>query len=77
MGIDRLTAILTNQHSLKEVILFPTLKPETVNQKVNFIIKPEYFSISAELKAKYPSASVGIALIKGVNIKKNQSGTGS
>jgi lysyl-tRNA synthetase class 2 len=28
MGIDRLTAILTNQHSLKEVILFPTLRPE-------------------------------------------------
>ena len=28
MGIDRLTAILTNSHSVKEVILFPTLKPE-------------------------------------------------
>ena len=28
MGIDRFTAILTNQHSLKDVILFPTLRPE-------------------------------------------------
>ena len=28
MGIDRLTSIITNSHSLKEVILFPTLKPE-------------------------------------------------
>lgn len=28
MGIDRLTAILTDSHSLKEVILFPTLRPE-------------------------------------------------
>lgn len=28
MGIDRLTAILTDQHSLKDVILFPTLKLE-------------------------------------------------
>ena len=28
MGIDRLTAILTNSHNLKEVILFPTLRPE-------------------------------------------------
>ncbi len=28
MGVDRLTAILTDQHSLKDVILFPTLKPE-------------------------------------------------
>jgi len=28
MGIDRLTTLLTNTHNLKEVILFPTLKPE-------------------------------------------------
>jgi len=28
IGIDRLTATLTDSHSLKEVILFPTLKPE-------------------------------------------------
>ena len=28
MGIDRLCAILTGSHSLKEIILFPTLKPE-------------------------------------------------
>jgi len=28
MGIDRFVAILTNQHSLKDVILFPTLRPE-------------------------------------------------
>ncbi len=28
MGIDRLTALLTNSHTLKEVILFPTLRPK-------------------------------------------------
>ncbi len=28
MGIDRLTALLTNSHNIKEVILFPVLKPE-------------------------------------------------
>ena len=27
MGIDRLTALLTNTHSLREIILFPTMKP--------------------------------------------------
>ena len=27
MGIDRLTAILTGSHSVKEVILFPTMRP--------------------------------------------------
>lgn len=28
MGIERFTAMLTNSHSIKEVILFPTLRPE-------------------------------------------------
>ncbi len=28
IGIDRFVAILTNQHTIKDVILFPTMKPE-------------------------------------------------
>jgi lysyl-tRNA synthetase class 2 len=28
LGIDRFTAILTNQHSIKDTILYPTLRPE-------------------------------------------------
>ena len=31
MGIDRLVAFLTSQHSIKETILFPTVRPETSN----------------------------------------------
>jgi lysyl-tRNA synthetase class 2 len=34
MGIDRLTTILTGAHSVKEVILFPTMRPETPNEDV-------------------------------------------
>lgn len=29
MGIDRLCALLTNSHSLREIILFPTMKPRS------------------------------------------------
>lgn len=28
MGVDRLTALLTNSHSVREVILFPTMRPK-------------------------------------------------
>jgi lysyl-tRNA synthetase, class II len=33
IGIDRFVALLTNQHTLKDVILFPTLKPEKKGKK--------------------------------------------
>lgn len=33
MGIDRFVALLTNQHTIKDVILFPTLKPEKKKRK--------------------------------------------
>ncbi len=33
IGIDRFVSVLTNQHTLKEVILFPTMKPEKKGKK--------------------------------------------
>jgi len=35
MGIDRLTALLTGAHSIKEVILFPTLRPESGDEEIS------------------------------------------
>jgi lysyl-tRNA synthetase class 2 len=31
IGLDRLIAVLMNQKTLKDVILFPTLKPESAS----------------------------------------------
>ncbi|KAK9467336.1 hypothetical protein V1512DRAFT_260971 [Lipomyces arxii] len=36
-GIDRLTMFLTNSHSIKEVLLFPAMKPEQVGEKTTAI----------------------------------------
>ena len=51
MGIDNFVAILTNQPSLKNVILFPTLKPEHVQIKQEAPGKHESLGITYE-KAK-------------------------
>ena len=40
MGIDRLVSILTDQHTIKDVILFPTMRPET-GANENVVTQPK------------------------------------
>jgi len=75
IGIDRLTMLFTNVWTIKELILFPTLKVEhaqkrkEVNTYFQHFNKKEIFTIDEEVKKKFPSISVGVAAIKGLTIK--------
>lgn len=69
IGIDRLTMFFTNTWAIKEVVLFPTLRSESQDELlIHTLDKPELFSIHTSVAQKFPSVSVGIAVIKNVKI---------
>ena len=74
MGIDRLAAFLTDSPNLKEVIIFPTLKPEyqkSENSGVRNIVTGETMAfLSEEVKSKLPNTKFAYAIVKGVSITK-------
>lgn len=83
IGMDRLTMFFTNTWAIKEVVLFPTLKSNkqeeqddspketTIEVPLKKINTPKILSIDNQTKEKFPSVSVGVAIIKGVRIQKS------
>ena len=75
IGIDRLIMFFTNTWAIKEVILFPTLRREEKLDvtKIDYpdLTDGKILSINKNVKEKFPSVCVGVAIIKDVNIKKN------
>lgn len=76
IGIDRLVMFFTNTWAIKEVVIFPTLKPEknSILNKSSKAGNSKIFSIDESIKEKFPSVSVGVAVIKGVKIEKSNPG---
>jgi lysyl-tRNA synthetase class 2 len=81
MGIDRFVAILTNRHSIKDTILFPTLRPEgnhSQDAKADIAaqVRPvpdelrNFGKISSDLKQAFPGISFAFTVIENVEIKK-------
>ncbi|HLD24802.1 MAG TPA: lysine--tRNA ligase [Patescibacteria group bacterium] len=71
IGMDRVTMLLTDGRTIKEVIPFPTLKPETQTAKrISSSGSDQQTVIDPIFAQTYPSASVGYALIQQVTIKK-------
>ncbi|HVZ12388.1 MAG TPA: lysine--tRNA ligase [Patescibacteria group bacterium] len=75
VGIDRLTMFLTNTWAIKEVVIFPTLKPATKVEnkkevKVKVFNNPNIFFIDKAISEKFASVSCGVAIIRGVSIEK-------
>jgi len=75
MGIERFTAILTNSHSIKEVILFPTLRPTGSLKTINKMTQPKNISgvishISADVHEKLPGIKFAVVRVDSVTVVK-------
>lgn len=69
IGIDRLAMIMTNSHSIQDVLFFPQMRPEIIKKAV-LELKAEEIKILDEVKKHNPATLVTIS--EGLGISKNQ-----
>jgi lysyl-tRNA synthetase class 2 len=69
IGIDRLAMIMTNSHSIQDVLLFPQMKAEVI-KKVEVVLTPEEVKVLSEVKIQ--SQATLASLSEKVGMSKNQ-----
>lgn len=69
IGIDRLAMIMTNSHSIQDVLFFPQMRPEIIKKAV-VELKAEEIKILDEVKKLNPATLATIS--ESVGISKNQ-----
>lgn len=76
LGVDRFVAFLCDQHAVKDVIMFPTMKPEM--QKIdnsqfkisNFQGNNSYLNLDPKVGDRFNNITLGYAVLEGINVSK-------
>lgn len=76
LGVDRFVAFLADQHAIKDVIMFPTMKPDGEKvpnlqvQIASFQGDSKYLNLAPEVKDTFQNVTVGYALVEGISVDK-------
>ncbi len=71
IGIDRLAMIMTNSHSIQDVLFFPQMRPEEI-KKAAVVVKPEETKVLEVITNTVPSTVNSISSTLGEGFSKSQ-----